>query len=160
MKPLAIILVVLVLAAVVGVGWLYLNARMDIRFVSCVANDGVDQTEVFDTLKARVKNSTFVGTLFTKEEPGTADQYQFLTYTLHFNNHSFLKAEVIEIRITPMQGDVIQIGEEYVHDLPAGQQMDLTATIMTARNMHAVREATVTWYFWGLPFTEKLTLGR
>ena len=59
-----------------------------------------------------------------------------------------------------MQGDVIQIGEEYVHDLPAGQQMDLTATIMTARNMHAVREATITWYFWGLPFTEKLTLGR
>ena len=160
MKPLAIILVVLVLAAVVGVGWLYLNARMDIRFVSCVANDGVDQAEVFDTLKTRVKNSTFVGTLFTKEEPGTADQYQFLTYTLHFNNHSFLKAEVIEIRITPMQGDVIQIGEEYVHDLPAGQQMDLTATIMTARNMHAVREATITWYFWGLPFTEKLTLGR
>lgn len=160
MKPLAIILVVLVLAAVIGVGWLYLNARMDIRFVSCVANDGVDQAEVFDTLKARIKNSTFVGTLFTKEEPGTADQYQFLTYTLRFNNHSFLKAEVIEIRITPMQGDVIQIGEEYVHDLPAGQQMDLTATIMTARNMHAVREATVTWYFWGLPFTEKLTLGR
>ena len=55
MKPFAIILVVLVLAAVIGVGWLYLNARMDIRFVACVANDGVDQAEVFDTLKARVK---------------------------------------------------------------------------------------------------------
>ena len=160
MKPLGIILIILVLVAVVAVGYLYLNAKLDITFRECIATDGITQIDFFDNLKSKVSASTFVGTHYTNDDLTTADQYQFLTYTLRFNNHSFLKAEVIEIRITPMQGDVIQIGEEYVHDLPAGQQMDLTATIMTARNMHAVREATVTWYFWGLPFTEKLTLGR
>ena len=160
MKPLGIILIILVLVAVVAVGYLYLNAKLDITFRECIATDGITQIDFFDNLKSKVSASTFVGTHYTNDDLTTADQYQFLTYTLHFNNHSFLKAEVIEIRITPMQGDVIQIGEEHVHDLPAGQQMDLTATIMTARNMHAVREATVTWYFWGLPFTEKLTLGR
>ena len=160
MKAFAIILIVLVLAAVVGVGYLYMNANLYISYKECIATDGMTQIDYFNTLRSKVASSSFVGTRYTNGELGTADQYQFLTYTLHFNNHSFLKAEVIEIRITPMQGDVIQIGEEYVHDLPAGQQMDLTATIMTARNMHAVRGATVTWYFWGLPFTEKLTLGR
>ena len=45
MKAFAIFLIVLVLAAVIGVGWLYLNARMDIRFDSCVANDGITQLE-------------------------------------------------------------------------------------------------------------------
>ena len=160
MKAFAIFLIVLVLAAVIGVGWLYLNARMDIRFDSCIANDGYTQAEVFNSVKAKLKNDTFIGTRFTKEELETADQYQFLTYTFHVNNHSFLKAEVIEIRITPMQGDVLQLGDETAHDLPSGRQTDLSATILTDRNMHSVREATVTWYFWGLPFTEKLTLGR
>jgi hypothetical protein len=157
MKPFAIILIILVLAAVVGIGWLYFNANLTVVFDSCIATDGVSQAEYFDQLKKQVSGGTFIGTLYGGKDLLTADQYQFLTYTLHFNNHSFLKAEVIEIRITPMQGDVIQIGEEYVHDLPAGQQMDLTATIMTARNMHAVREATVTWYFWGLPFSLRTT---
>ena len=160
MKVFAIFLIVLVLAAVIGVGWLYLNARMDIRFDSCIANDGYTQAEVFNSVKAKLKNDTFIGTRFTKEELETADQYQFLTYTIHVNNHSFLTAEVIEIRVTPMQGDVLQLGDETAHDLPSGRQTDLSATILTDRNMHSVREATVTWYFWGLPFTEKLTLGR
>ena len=160
MKPFAIFLIVLVLVAVIGVGWLYLNARMDIRFESCIANDGYTQSEVFNKVKASLKNDTFIGTRFTGEELDAAEQYQFLTYTIHINNHSFLKAEVIEIRITPMQGDILQIGEETPHDLPSGRQADLSATILTDRNMHSVREATVTWYFWGIPFTEKMTLGK
>ena len=160
MKPLGIILIILVLAAVVGVGYLYLNANLDIRFTECIATDGITQIEYFNTLKSKVASSTFVGTRYTSEVLGTADQYQFLTYTVRLNNRAFLKAEVIEIRITPMQGDVLQIGEETVHDLPAGQYMDLSATILTDRAMHSVREATVSYYFWGIPFTVKLTLGK
>ena len=160
MRVFAVIMIVLVLAAVIGVGYLYLNARLDIRFDSCIATDGATQAELFSTLKAKLKAQTFIGTLFSNDELGTADQYQFLTYTVHVDNHSFLKAEVMEIRITPMQGDVFQIGDELARDLPSGRQTDLSATILTSREMHSVREATVTWYFWGIPFTEKMTLGR
>jgi len=160
MKPLGIILIVLVLAAIAGMGYLYLNANLDIRFEACIATDGVTQLDYFNTLSSKVSSSTFVGTRFTNDDLGAADQYQFLTYTVRFNNRSFLKAEVVEISITPMQGDVLQIGEEAVHDLPSGQQMDLSATILTDRTMHSVREATVSYYFWGIPFTTKLTLGK
>ena len=160
MKPLGIILIVLVLAAVVGIGYLYLNANLDIRFEACIATDGMTQVDFFNTLKSKVASSEFVGTRYTNKDLGSADQYQFLTYTIRLDNHTFLKAEVIEIRITPMQGDILQIGEESVHDLPSGQQMDLSATILTDRTMHSVREATVSYYFWGIPFTTKLTLGK
>ena len=153
-------MIVLVLAAVIGVGYLYLNARLDIRFDSCIATDGATQADPFSTLKAKLGAQTFIGTRFTHDEPGTADQYQFLTYTVHVDNHSFLKAEVMEIRVTPMQGDILQIGDELVRDLPSGRQADLSVTILTAREMHSVREATVTWYFWGIPFSEKITLGK
>ena len=160
MKPLGIILIVLVLVAIAAVGYLYLNAKLDISFKECIATDGTTQIEFFDNLKANVDASAFIGTRYTNEELTTADQYQFLTYTLHFNNHSLLKAEVIEIRITPMQGDILQIGEETAYDLPSGKQMDLSATILTNRAMHSVREATVSYYFWGIPFTTKLTLRK
>ena len=160
MKPLGIILIILVLVAVVAVGYLYLNAKLDIRFDTCIATDGMTQVDYFNTLRSKVAASTFVGTRFTNDDLDQADHYQFLTYTIRLDNHAFLKAEVIEIRITPMQGDVLQIGEETVHDLPSGQQMDLSATILTERGMHSVREATVTYYFWGIPFSTKLTLGK
>lgn len=160
MKPLGIILIILVLVAVVAVGYLYLNAKLDIRFDTCIATDGMTQADYFNTLRSKVTASTFVGTRFTNDDLDTADHYQFLTYTIKLDNHSFLKAEVIEIRITPMQGDVLQIGEETAHDLASGQQMDLSATILTERGMHSVREATVTYYFWGIPFSARLTLGK
>ena len=160
MKPLGIILIILVLVAVVAVGFLYLNAKLDIRFDTCIATDGMTQVDYFNTLRSKVASSTFVGTRFTNDDLDQADHYQFLTYTIKLDNHSFLKAEVIEIRITPMQGDVLQIGEETAHDLPSGQQMDLSATILTDRAMHSVREATVSYYFWGIPFTTTLTLGK
>ena len=54
MKPLAIFLIILVLAAVVGVGYLYLNAKLDITFKECIATDGMTQTEFFDALKDKV----------------------------------------------------------------------------------------------------------
>ena len=160
MKPFAIILIILVLLAVVAVGYLYFSARLDIRFETCIATDGITQVDYFNTLKSRVESSTFVGTRYSNEELGTADQYQFLTYTVRLDNHSFLKAELIEIRVTGMPGDILQIGEESVHDLPSGNQMDLSATILTSRSSHSVREATVSYYFWGIPFTTKLTFGK
>ncbi len=160
MKIAAVILIVLVLAAVCGVGYLYLTAKLDVRFVSCVATDAVSQADYFNSLKAKLSSSAFTGTRFSNEDPGSPDQYQFLTYTVRLNNHSFLKAEVIELRITPMGSDVLQVGDEVPHDLPSGRQTDLSAMILTTREMHSVREATVSYYIWGIPFTAKLTLGK
>ena len=160
MKPLAIILIILVLAAVVGVGWLYLNANLTVTFDSCIATDGITQTDYFDQIKKQVTNGSFIGTLYGNNDIATADQYQFLTYTVILDNHAFLKAETAEIRITPMQGDILMLGDLQEHSVPAGKKEALSATILTARDSHSVREATVTWYFWGIPFSSKLTLGQ
>ena len=160
MKVFAIFLIVLVLAAVCGIGYLYLTAKLDVRFVSCVATDAVSQLDYFENLNDKLKSSTFTGTRFSSGDLETADHYQFLTYTVRLDNHSFLNAEVIEFRITPMQGDMLQVGDEVQHSLPSGQKADLAAMILTTREMHSVREATVSYYFWGIPFTTKLTLGK
>lgn len=159
MKAAALILIVLVLAAVGAMGYLYLKADLEVHFSSCIATDGVTQADYFDQLKAQLSAGTFIGTRYTQEDLQTADQYQFLTYTVLLRNNAFLKADVAEIRITPMQGDVLQMGDAEQHSIPAGKNAEITATILTARDMHSVREATVTCYFWGIPFSTKITLG-
>ena len=159
MKPFAIILIILVLAAVVGVGWLYLNANLTVTFGSCIATEGVTQADFFDQIKKQVSNDSFIGTLYGNKNLQTADQYQFLTYTVNLDNHAFLKADTVEIRITPMQSDVLMLGDEQEHSVPAGKKGTLSATILTSRDNHSVREGTVTWYFWGIPFSYKITLG-
>ena len=160
MKPFAIILIILVLAAVVGIGWLYFNANLTVTFDSCIATDGITQAEYFDQLKKQVAGGSFIGTMYGSKDLLSADQYQFLTYTVTLDNHAFLRAEAAEIRITPMQDDILMIGDQQETSVPAGKKGTLSATILTSRGMHNVREAIVTWYFWGIPFSEKITLGQ
>ena len=61
MKPFAIILIILVLAAVVGIGWLYFSANLTVTFDTCIATDGVTQVDYFDQLKKQVSAGTFIG---------------------------------------------------------------------------------------------------
>ncbi len=160
MKATAIILIVLVLAGVCGIGYLYLNATLTVTEDSCIATDAMTQEAFFSQLKEQVSGGSFVGTLYGGKELDNADQYQFLTYTLTLDNRTFLNAETVEIQITPMQGDVLQLGETQEHTAPAGRKSSVSATILTSRTAHSVREVTVTWYCWGIPFSTKLTAGR
>ena len=70
MKPFALILIVLVLAAVCAVGYLYLTARLNVQFVSCIATDAISQADYFNELKAKLASSSFAGTRFSSDEPG------------------------------------------------------------------------------------------
>ena len=160
MKVFAVIMILLVLVAVAAIGIFCFSAKIDVRFVSCIATDGVTQVEFFDGMKKQVESGSFTGTRFSGSPLQAADQYQFLTYTVRLDNHAFLKAETIELRITPMDGDVLQLGDENCCDLDSGKQAEVSATILTSRTMHSVREGTVSYYLWGIPFTEKITLGK
>ena len=68
MKPLAIILIILVLAALVGVGYLYFTSNLTVTFSSVVATDPVDQAEAFDQVRTSVENETFIGTKYSAEQ--------------------------------------------------------------------------------------------
>jgi len=156
-KAAAIIVLILCLVAAVGVGYLYFTARLTVSVRECVATDAMTQTELFDRLKKQMETGTLIGTPFTTDLPESPEAYQFYSWTLRLENRTFLPADVIEIQITPLEGDVLQIGETAAYRLPARQTMDLSATILTRKDLHNVREITVTYYMWGLPFTEKLS---
>ena len=158
MKATAIILILLCLAALVGIGYLYFSANLVIEPGGCIATDAQGQPEVFQQMKTAAEKETLTGTLFGSMTDATPENSLFYTYTLHISNRTFLKAEVIEITITPMNGDLLQTGEEQAYDLGPGKSFDLTATILSAKDGNPIREATVTYYFWGIPFSTKVTL--
>ncbi len=160
MKPLAVFLVILVIAALAGIGWLYFNSNLTVTFSACVATDPLTQESVFSELKSSVEADSFVGTRFSSAPLTSPEDYLFYTWTVHLENRSFLPADVIEIRITPMSGDALLIGDPSEHTLDAFSASDLSATALAARNSHSVREAIVSWYVWGFPFSTRLTLGK
>ncbi len=157
MKPAAILLILLCIACLAGAGWLYLTAGVTVEGYGCIAYEAGQLPEVFDTLKAQYAADAFTGTAFDRTVPGDPADYQFYEYRIRLQNSSFLKAEVIEIQVTPMTGDVAQLSVPEEQHLSPRSSGDFTATILTSRNMHNVRELTVSYYLWGLPFSTKVT---
>lgn len=160
MKPLAIFLVILVIAALAGVGYLYFTSNVVVSFVSVTATDPASQLDTFSQIKSAVENETFVGTRYSSAPLTGPEDYLFYTWTVHLENNSFLPADTLEIQVTPMAGDALLIGDTAAHNLSPRDQTDVSATILTARDKHSVREAIVSWYVWGLPFSTRMTLGK
>ena len=157
MRAVAIILLVVCLGMIGLTGYLYLTANVTITGIDCVAVDAANQEAVFAGLKEQVSRGIFTGTPFDISEIGNAGDYQFYTYTVHLRNDTFVMAEVAEVQVAPMNGDVLQTEEPQPRAIPARGEGDVQGTILTGKEMHNVRELTVTYYLWGLPFSLRTT---
>ena len=113
----------------------------------------------FAELRQQLRLGAVIGTPYVAaQELSEAEDYQFLTYTVRLKNNTSVPADMVELQVTPMAGDILQIGAFADVKLPAGQTVDATATILTAKDMHAIREVNITYYIWGVPFTMKTTV--
>ena len=161
MKVAAIVSAALLIACLLGIGVLYGTAGMAVESVGVVAVEAATQLEIFNELRQQVESGSVLGTAYTGQTwLEDASNYQFYTYTIRLRNNCFVTAEMIEVQVTPMDGDVLQIGDYSVKQLAGRSTGDLQATILTTVNMHPVRELNVTYYIWGMPFTLKTTYGQ
>lgn len=161
MKAAAIISVIVLIVCLLGIGVLYATASMAVESVNVIAVEASTQPNLFSQLRRQVETGSVLGTPYTSQTwLEDAEHYQFYTYTIRLRNDCFVAADMIEVQVTPMDGDVLQIGDYTVKQLPARTTGDLQATILTAIGMHPVRELNVTYYVWGLPFSLKTTYGQ
>lgn len=159
MKYFAILTVLILIVTLVGVGYMYMTANIYVDAVGVVATDAASQPVLFEDLRRQLRLGAVVGTPYVEaQELSQAENYQFYTYTVRLRNDCAVMADMVELQVTPMAGDILQIGSSADVKLPAGQTVDATATILTDVNMHAIREVTVTYYIWGVPFTMKTTV--
>lgn len=157
MKYAAILMVLLLVVSLGAVGYLYMTANVTIEGLGVTATEAAAQPDYFADLAAQMDTGALVGTPFVSTALGSPEEYQFLTFTVRLRNNCFVPADMIEVQVTPMDGDVLQVGDTTVKLLPARSTGDVTATILTAAGMHSVREITVTYYIWGMPFSVKAT---
>ena len=160
MKYAAILLVFLLLAALAGVGWLYAASTVSVEAVVCEAVEASAQPLLFADIRLKMEEGALVGTAFADAAPGEAEDYQFCTYTLRLRNATAVNADMVEAQVTPMAGDVCQLGAARALALPGRSAGDISVTILTSAQSHPVREITVTYYLWGIPFTLKTAYGR
>lgn len=159
MKYIAILSVLVLIVTLVGVGYLYMTANIVVEAVGVIATDAPSQEALFNELKAQVRLGAVVGTPYVPDmELSGPEDYQFYTYTVRLKNNTTVPADMVELQITPMAGDILQIGSSADVKLPAGQTVDATATILTSKDMHAIREVSITYYIWGVPFSMKTTV--
>ena len=161
MKAAAIISVILLIVCLLGIGVLYATSGTTVESVGVIAVEAATQPELFNQLRQQVESGSVLGTAYTSQTwLDGAENYQFYTYTLRLRNDCFVPADMIEVQVTPMDGDVLQIGDYSVKQLTARTTGDLQVTILTAIGMHPVRELNVSYYVWGMPFTLKTTYGQ
>ncbi len=160
MKAIAILMVIALVVAVCGVGYLYMTANVSVVAVGMTATEATVQQATFDKLKTDLTQNSLIGTLFQNDiELGEAQAYQFYTYTVRLRNFSMLTCDMVELQVTPREGDVLQMGNEQSKALSAGATGDISATVLTSVESLPVRELIITYYVWGIPFTVKTTYG-
>ena len=109
MKYAAIFMVLVLIASLVGVGYLYLTANVTVQAVGVTAVEASTQPALFEELARQVENRQVLGTASSSVPLGSVENYQFYTYTVRLRNNSFVTADMVEVQVTPMEGDVLQI---------------------------------------------------
>ena len=155
MKWIAILMAVVMVASAAGAGYLYLNSTIRVDKLGVVATEAALQQASFDELKRQAEGGRVIGTLYSHEPIGEAADYQFLTYTVRLDNRTALTADMVEVAVTAQPQDVLQIGDEKPKALQGHSQGDISATILTTKGSNTIRELTVTYYIWGIPFSIK-----
>lgn len=159
MKFFAILSVLVLLLTLVGVGSLYMTANIYVEAAGVVTLEASAQPDTFHELSEQVRLGAVVGTPYVAQTAlSGAEDYQFCIYTVRLRNDTRVQADMVELQVTPMAGDVLQIGDVPGITVPAGGSADASAVILTAMGNHSIREVSVTYYMWGVPFTLKTTV--
>lgn len=159
MKYIAILMVVILLAAIGGIGYVYMTANLALEATGLTVHTAQEQQATFADLKRRMEAGTVLGTVFDPDPLGDVSDYSFYTYTFRLRNDCFLPLDMIEVQIVPVEGDVLQMASVQQGSLPAQSRGDTSATILTRTGTHQVREVLITYYVWGVPFTLRETYG-
>ncbi len=159
LKTIMFLMIAMVVLALGLVGYFYATAKVTIAAYNAEGVQASTRAELFEQIKAQAAQNTFQGTLFTDTPLGEVTDYAFITYTLRLNNQSLIPLDMIEVQVEPDTRDVLQLGDGKVHSLDVKAQGDISATILTAADSHAIREVVVTYYVWGVSFSIRQTLG-
>lgn len=157
MKTFAILMIVLSLALMGVMGYALFNSSLQVEGKGLQVLSAADMPEDFASLQTQIERECVEGALFDQSPLLDASQYQFYVYTLRLKNNCLVPAEMVEMQLAPMQGDVLCYDEDTEVVIAPGESRDVWSVLLTNGQSGSVRELTVTYYLWGHPQTVKYT---
>lgn len=159
LKYLMLFMIALVIVVLGIVGYFFFTAKVTVADCDITGREAVTQPDLFQQVNQYVSLGAFPGVLFADVGIGEASEYAFITYTLELSNQCLVPIEMIEVQIIPEDGDVLQLGNYKMHKLEPKTSGSVSATILTRKDSHSVREVLITYYVWGVSFSIKTTCG-
>ncbi len=157
MKKVAIVLWVLVV--ILGGAFMYqlFSSRLVVTGVAFSSMDAKDNQALFDTFSLSVNENHLNGTIISREALKNAEDHVFYTYTLRLKNKSLFPAEMVEIQLPSVHGDVLYYGQNQKSDIHALQEEEVYVILLTSNGQTPVRELYITYYILGRPHQMKYT---
>ena len=159
MKKAAVTLLLVLLIALGFVGWMYISSEVHVISVQAQSVEAQAMQQRFEELREGIRRGAVAGTMLSAEDVGDADQYQFITYQVGVRNSTWVDAQALELQITPRDGDVLQCYAPDMVSIQAKGEGTVSAVLLTSSQSNAVRELTLTYYLWGIPFSLRTSYG-
>lgn len=167
MKKAALIFFVAALLLGGAVLWGFLNATLDIRAESVAPLQPKQERTELERLARLMEISAVRGVVYDAQPLLNLDDYTVLQYTLIVRNRGLIQADMLEVQIMPVSGDVLCYSQQDAQGIDVnqgisagpGQTIRLHCYLLTKKGTHAVRDLHVSYYVWGNPFFIKLTYG-
>ncbi len=160
LKPLAITLLILLICALLGTGYLYATCSVTVADTALTVSDAAAQEKAFLSLQEQMRNGALSGLVYTDSLDGAADEYQFLQFEVTLRNTCFLPADMVELQVLPQSGDILQLADFSDHMLSRRSSGTFTATVLSRKSEILPHEIQVTFTMWGIPFRLKAHYSR
>ncbi|MDD2649126.1 MAG: hypothetical protein PHI27_09315 [Eubacteriales bacterium] len=152
MKYAAVVLIIITVLCLGAVGYTFLSTGVEVLSIDVEAVQPIENSAamgVFDTAKKDMENGSYVGTINSTAPIGDAQRYIFFTYTLELKNNCPINMDMIEVKVLPSSGDVLQLPDEKAKHLSSFSKGRTTATILAPIGSSATRTIEITYYIWG-----------
>ncbi len=167
MKRAALAALTLMLAAGALLIWGLVGTRLDMTAHSPLTLPAEDHAAEFERLKKAAAAGSLIGTVYSSDSLGGAENYELIIYTVTLRNRGLLPAVMAEVNVSPADNDVLcytdgsASGEIPDITVPAGGSRDIRCVLLSRRvaRQSAVRNLYVSYYIWGNPFTVRVTAG-
>lgn len=167
MKVVALILAFSVLAAAVLLVYSFINLTLVVEPLKVRVLSALEQQSEFERWATALERRAVQGTVFTDRLENDPEAYCFMIYTVSVRNRGLLAAEMAELQVSPVDGDVLCVSRaaslmQNVNEpviIPARGTHTLQCVLLTRSDAHAVRDLYITYYIWGHPFTVRCTYG-
>ena len=136
-RILAIAALLVTIAGAAAVLYAINNLVPSLVQVSTAVTPAAQVEDTFDAIMAQVAEGTFAGRLLGEGMDVSAEEANFVTYTVRLKNKGFFPAEWISIQAAPREDvsagtrDFLQTDQYGANVLAAGAEGDIAATVLT-----------------------------